>query len=525
MTEVAETTIIPYDQRNPDRVQFFDNTLREGDQSPGVAFSVIDKVEIARRLEKAGIDIIEAGFPVSSQGDFEGVQAVSRETRFASVAALARANIRDIETAWEAIEDTAFPRIHTFIATSDSHMKAMGMSPNQVEKAATEAVARAAEFTPWVEFSAEDASRSDFKTMMRVFHAVTEVGATIINIPDTPGFITPEKWTRIIERVRAEIDDSIIISTHMHNDLGLAVANTVAAVLAGARQVEVATNGAGERAGNASFEQTVAILRLHPDQYGEGLADHINTRSIGPLSAAVRAAMGYPVIPNQPIVGPNVFSHEAGIHADKVRIDRSTYEIMRPEEWGWQGEQIAFGAHSGVNSFRGVAQEYGFEIPANFREIVQTIKDHCRDVGHGISEAEIVDIFAISPEIRFSKGYVVRDYRSEQDDTTTTVQFELYEPGFETPLRAFAEVASRENGTIAAIVKAFNQATDRKIDIVGFEESIVEGESGADSRAKTTITVKNGSEKDFKGKAISANTDKAHLQAFINAVNVMDREE
>lgn len=524
MIEVAGGAIVPYDQRNPKRVQFFDNTLREGDQAPGVSFSLDDKVEIARRLQEAGVDIIEVGMPDSGRGDFEAIQAVSGEVRLPSIAALTMAKVGSVEKAWGAVESAAFPRIHTFIATSDLHMKAMDMTPDQIERSTIEAVTRARQFTDWVEFSPEDASRSDFEFMMRIVKAAIGAGATVINIPDTVGYTTPEKWSARLERVRAEIDRSVTLSTHCHNDLGLAVANTVAAVQVGARQVEVATNGVGERCGNASLEQTVAILRLHQDQYGEGLADHINTRAIGPLCEVVRLAMNYPVIPNQPIVGPNAFRHEAGVHVDKVQTNRETYEIMVPEEWSWQGEQIAFGSHSGVNSFRNLAHDYGFEAPANFRDIVQEIKDFCRDAGHGVSEAEVVDMFSLSPEIRDRKGYVVSDYKSSQNEVSTTVGFEIYKPGSYSTLRASTELSSTSGGTIAAIVEAFNKATGRSIDIVGFEEGIVEGESGAQSRAKTTIIVKNGSGKPAKGKAISANTEQAHLQAFLNAVNNMDRE-
>ncbi|MFO7300095.1 MAG: 2-isopropylmalate synthase, partial [Actinomycetes bacterium] len=316
-----------------DRVRIFDTTLRDGEQSPGIALNPQQKVDIAKQLARLGVDIIEAGFPVSSPGDFEAVQRISREVEGPVIAALARSNPVDIDTAWEAIKDAERPRIHTFLATSPIHMEhKLQMTEEEVLMAVKTSVARAREYTDDVEYSPEDATRSDVDFVIAVCQAAVEAGATTINIPDTVGFATPWDYGKLIERIVAEVKgdrDDVIISTHCHNDLGLAVANSLAGVKAGARQVEGAINGIGERAGNASVEEVVMAIRTRSDAFG-GVEVGVNTSELYATSRIVSEYTGYPVQYNKAVVGRNAFAHESGIHQHGVLRKRETYEIMDP---------------------------------------------------------------------------------------------------------------------------------------------------------------------------------------------------
>lgn len=370
-------TIIPYDERDPGRVLIYDNFNREADQAAGGSFTVEQKLRYAEVAERYGVDVIEAGFPSSSAGDFAGVQAVSQLVEAPVVAALALATTRSVQEAAEAITDARFPRIHTFLASSELHMQLMGNTPADMVGAAVEAIKEAREHVGEVEFSPEDASRSSQEFVLDVTGKAVEAGATHIDIADTTGWALPWEWgdfiARVVGTVRA-IDPRVVVSTHTHNDLGLAVANSLAAVRAGAQQAHLGIMGMGERAGNASEEQFIAAIHTRPDQFPFHV-EHINTHLTAEICRVAREIADVPLMPNQPIVGPNVFAHEAGLHADKVIKDAGSYEIMNPREWGWEGESIQFGAHSGVNQFRVLAREMGYEVPDDFRVIVQHIKD------------------------------------------------------------------------------------------------------------------------------------------------------
>nr|PZN35724.1 MAG: 2-isopropylmalate synthase [Actinomycetota bacterium] len=348
-----------------DRVRIFDTTLRDGEQSPGIALNPQQKVDIAKQLARLGVDIIEAGFPVSSPGDFEAVQRISREVEGPVIAALARSNPVDIDTAWEAIKDAERPRIHTFLATSPIHMEhKLQMTEEEVLMAVKTSVARAREYTDDVEYSPEDATRSDVDFVIAVCQAAVEAGATTINIPDTVGFATPWDYGKLIERIVAEVKgdrDDVIISTHCHNDLGLAVANSLAGVKAGARQVEGAINGIGERAGNASVEEVVMAIRTRSDAFG-GVEVGVNTSELYATSRIVSEYTGYPVQYNKAVVGRNAFAHESGIHQHGVLRKRETYEIMDPTAVGFSGSDIVLGKHSGRAAFRHALQRIGVEL-------------------------------------------------------------------------------------------------------------------------------------------------------------------
>jgi 2-isopropylmalate synthase len=341
----------------------FDTTLRDGEQSPGASMTQEEKLRLARQLERMRVDVIEAGFPAASQGDFEAVSAIAANIRESTVCGLARATEADITRAGEAIAAAARRRVHTFIATSPIHMeKKLCMSPDQVVEQAVKAIGWARKFTDDVEFSAEDAGRSEIDFLVRIFDAVIQAGATTINVPDTVGYNVPAQYAAtlrtLIERVPNA--DKVIWSVHCHNDLGLAVANSLAAVIVGARQVECTINGLGERAGNASLEEVVMAVRTRSDIFP--VQTRIDTTQIVPASRLVSQITGYPVQPNKAIVGANAFAHESGIHQDGVLKHRETYEIMRAEDVGWGANKLVLGKHSGRTAFRARLEELGIAI-------------------------------------------------------------------------------------------------------------------------------------------------------------------
>lgn len=342
----------------------FDTTLRDGEQSPGASMTRDEKVRIARSLERMGVNIIEAGFAIASQGDFESVQAVARAVKNSTVCSLARALDKDIDRAGEALREAASGRIHTFIATSPIHMeRKLNMSPAQVVEQAVRAVTRARQFTDDVEFSAEDAGRSEIDFLCRIFEAVIRAGARTINIPDTVGYNVPEQFGALVGRVIEGTPnaDQAVFSVHCHNDLGLAVANSLSAVMHGARQVECTINGLGERAGNAALEEIVMAVRTRQD-YFPCQVEHLDTTQIVPTSRLVASITGFAVQPNKAIVGANAFAHESGIHQDGVLKHRETYEIMRAEDVGWSANRMVLGKHSGRNAFKSRLAELGIEL-------------------------------------------------------------------------------------------------------------------------------------------------------------------
>ena len=346
-----------------DKLIIFDTTLRDGEQSPGASMTKDEKVRIAKILEKMRVDVIEAGFAIASQGDFEAVQAVAKAVKDSTVCSLARALDKDIDRAGEAIKNTNSARIHTFIATSDIHMQMkLRMTPDEVVSQAVRSVKRATKFTNNIEFSPEDAGRSDIDFLCRIIEATIDAGATTINIPDTVGYNIPhqfgETMRELIERVPNS--DKAIFSAHCHNDLGLAVSNSLSAVLNGARQIECTINGLGERAGNTSLEEVVMAVRTRQDIFG--CDTNIDTKNILAASRLVSSITGFVVQPNKAIVGANAFAHEAGIHQDGILKHRETYEIMKAEDVGWHTNTLVMGKHSGRNAFKVRMSELGVEF-------------------------------------------------------------------------------------------------------------------------------------------------------------------
>src|SRR5512141_102905 len=349
-----------------DHLIIFDTTMRDGEQSPGASMTKEEKLRIARQLEKMRVDVIEAGFPAASNGDFEAVRAVAEMVKDSTVCGLSRSNDKDISRAAEAIKPAKSGRIHTFIATSPIHMeKKLRMTPDQVLADAINAVRFARKFTDDVEFSPEDAGRSDVDFLCRVLEAVIKEGARTVNIPDTVGYTLPEQFGTLIRTLRERIpnSDKAIWSVHCHNDLGLAVANSLAAVMNGARQVECTINGLGERAGNGSLEEIVMAVRTRRDVFP--CDTRIDATQIVPASRLVSGITGFPVQPNKAIVGANAFAHEAGIHQDGVLKSRETYEIMRAEDVGWNANKLVLGKHSGRTAFKARLKELGIEVESD----------------------------------------------------------------------------------------------------------------------------------------------------------------
>ena len=380
-----------------DHLIIFDTTLRDGEQSPGASMTREEKVRIARQLERMRVDIIEAGFPAASNGDFESVKAVADVIKDSTVCALARALERDIERAGEALRGANSSRIHTFIATSPIHMeKKLRMSPDQVIAQAVKAVTWARQYTDNVEFSPEDAGRSDPDFLCRVLEAVIAAGARTLNIPDTVGYSVPGQFGELIRSLRERIPnaDKAIFSVHCHNDLGLAVANSLSAVLNGARQVECTINGLGERAGNAALEEIVMAVRTRSDVFQ--CSTRIDTTQIVPASRLVASITGFAVQPNKAIVGANAFAHESGIHQDGVLKHRETYEIMCAEDVGWSANKIVLGKHSGRNAFRTRLTELGIDLGSE--EAVNTAFSRFKELADKKHEIFDEDLHALASD-------------------------------------------------------------------------------------------------------------------------------
>jgi 2-isopropylmalate synthase len=369
-----------------DQVKIFDSTLRDGEQAPGIALDPDQKVRIATQLARLGVDVIEAGFPIASPGDFRSVTRIAQEVNGPTIAALARAHAADVDRAWEAVRHADDPRIHVFLATSPIHMRhKLRMSEEEVMTAVKDNVSRARDHTGNVEYSPEDATRSDPDFVVAVCRAAVDAGATTVNIPDTVGYATPSDYGQLISRVVEEVKgdrDEIVVSAHCHNDLGLAVANSLAAVSAGARQVEGAINGIGERAGNTSIEEVVMALRVRGDAFGVEVG--VTTEEIYETSRMVSESTGYPIQYNKAVVGRNAFAHESGIHQHGMLRERATYEIMDPAAVGMGSSVIVMGKHSGRAAFRHSLAEIGVELNSTAFETafarMKEMADHTGEV-------------------------------------------------------------------------------------------------------------------------------------------------
>ena len=496
-----------------DHLVIFDTTLRDGEQSPGASMTKEEKLRVARQLERMKVDVIEAGFAAASPGDFDAIRSIAETVKESTVCSLARANENDIRRAGEAIKPARSGRIQTFIATSPIHMeKKLRMTPDQVAEAAVNAVKSALKYTDDVEFSAEDAVRSEMDFLCRVFEAVIKAGAKTINVPDTVGYSIPAVWGErmrtLIERVPGA--DKVIWSTHCHNDLGMAVANSLSAVMAGARQVECTINGLGERAGNASLEEVVMAVRTRSDLFS--VETRIDTTQIVPASKLISQITGYPVQPNKAVVGANAFAHESGIHQDGVIKHRETYEIMRAEDVGWTQNKLVLGKHSGRNAFKARLADLGIVVDseeqlnlafARFKELA--------DKKHEIFDEDLQALMSdetVTPEQEHYKLISLRV--ASETGETPHARLTLSVDGAESQSEADG------GGPVDACFKSIERIAGSGAELLLFSVNSITG--GTDAQGEVTVRLAQDG-RVVNGQGADTDIVVASVKAYINALN------
>jgi len=503
------------------RVHIFDTTLRDGEQSPGISLNTSEKLEIAQQLARLGVDVIEAGFPIASPGDFEAVQKIAQEVQGPTICGLARAQKGDIEAAWNAIRDSERPRIHTFISTSDIHIEhQMRNTRDDVKVGARAAVAHAKSYCEDVEFSPMDATRADVEFTAQVCAIAVEEGATVVNIPDTVGYTTPAEYAQYfadLYRFAPSLKE-VELSVHCHDDLGLAVANSYAGVLAGARQVECAINGIGERAGNCSLEEIVMLIKVREDVHG--LSTGINTREIARTSRLISRMTGYVVQPNKAIVGRNAFAHESGIHQDGVLKERSTFEIMDATEVGLDSNQIVLGKHSGRHALKDALEQLGFIIDGN--ALNQAFK-RFKAIADKKKQVTALDLEAI-----------VSDEMRERVESHELAWFEA-ETGSEREAKARVGIKmpsgeeqvgeSSGDGPVDSIFGAIQAATRTDADLREYHVGAVTG--GDDALGEVTVVLReegeDGKFRSASGQGVATDILEASARAYVRALsNLLD---
>jgi len=499
-----------------EKIIIFDTTLRDGEQSPGASLSITEKLEIAQQLAALGVDIIEAGFPVSSPAQFEATNLVAREVQGPVIAGLARANADDIESAAKALEPAGKKRIHTFIATSPIHMKyKLKRSPDEVLRMAVEAVKCARSFTDDVEFSPEDACRSEMPFLIEVLTAAVEAGATTLNIPDTVGYIIPYEYGKIIAELKAKVPgiDNCIISTHCHNDLGMAVANSLAGIRNGARQIECAVNGLGERAGNAALEEIVMAIHTRGDFFEScGARTNINTKEIHRTSQLVSQLTGFVIQPNKAIVGANAFAHEAGVHVDGVLKKRSTYEIMKPETIGLVGSKMILGRHTGRHGFKDRCKQLGFILTNEEAEQAYEKFLEIADKKKEIFDEDIAAI--INDEIHVVEHVYKLEYLHVSSGTGTL-------PTASVKIRTKDGIklaAAFGDGPVDAAYQAIREATGKSPELESYSIRAVTG--GKDALGEATVKITDQGRIHI-GRGVSTDIIEASAKAYVDAINRM----
>ncbi len=497
------------DRKN--KVYIFDTTLRDGEQAPGIHLNTREKLEIAQQLARLNVDIIEAGFPITSKGDFNSVKEISAKIRDRKIAALARANLKDIDAAGEALKGAEQPVIHTFISSSDIHLKyQLKKSREEVLKLAEEAVKRSRKYTDMVEFSAMDATRSDREFLCRLLEIAIRNGAGVINVPDTVGYAIPDEFGEMIDYIFENTAgiENVIVSVHCHNDLGLAVANSLIAIEHGVRQVECAVNGLGERAGNASLEEVAMIIDTRKKDLG--VYTDINIGEIIRTSGIVKSLTGYVVAPNKAIVGKNAFSHEAGIHQDGMLKNRSTYEIIKPEDIGLKSSELVLGKHSGRHAFMERLTELGIKLEENdLEKAFERFKDLAEKKGaindqdiRAIVENELREV----PEHFLLKYYEVRSGSNIHATSKVGVEIE----------GEIHEGSSEGDGPVDASFKAIDKITKINAKLVEYSIEAVSGGKDALGSVRVVVSV-NGTE--VMGSGISTDIVEASVKAYIDAMN------
>lgn len=498
-----------------ERLVIFDTTLRDGEQSPGASMTKEEKIRIAKMLEKMHVDVIEAGFAIASSGDFDAIHSIAKIVKDSTVCSLARANEKDIQKAGEAITSANSGRIHTFIATSPIHMEyKLRMEPDAVVERAVQAIKQARGYTDDVEFSCEDASRSEFDFLCRIIEQVIDAGASTINLPDTVGYGEPEQYGNLVGRLIQAIPnaDKAIFSVHCHNDLGLAVANSLSAVLNGARQVECTINGLGERAGNASLEEVVMAVRTRSDLYP--VETGIDTSQIVPTSRLVSSITGFPVQPNKAIVGANAFAHESGIHQDGVLKHRETYEIMRAEDVGWNANKLVLGKHSGRAAVKARFEELGINFQS--QEALNDAFARFKDLADKKHEIFDEDLHALVSDVSPSSSH--QHYR--------LVTLEARCKTGEMPMARITlnidgeeqETVSEGNGPVDAAFKAIELVVQSDSSLQLYSVNAIT--SGTDSQAEVGVRL----EKDgtiVNGSGADIDIVVASVKAYLNALNLL----
>ena len=500
---------------DPSRVLIFDTTLRDGEQSPGISLNTQEKLEIAQQLARLGVDVIEAGFPITSPGDFEAVQTISRTVEGPIIAALARTHVADIDAAWNAVKDArgaGRARIHTFISTSDIHIRhQLQTTRDDVKGQARAAVAHAKQYVDDVEFSPMDATRADIEFTAEVCQIAIDEGATTINIPDTVGYTMPHEYTAYLERLYELIPDlrKVILSVHCHDDLGLAVANSFAGLLAGARQVECAINGIGERAGNASLEEIVMLL--HTRSADVGLHSGVVTREIARTSRLVSRLTGYPVQPNKAVVGRNAFAHESGIHQDGVLKERTTYEIMDATTVGLETNSIVLGKHSGRHALQQALADLGFELSG---QGLNTAFKRFKEIADKKKHVTAMDLEAlVTDELREE----IAGYQLEWFDVEASTRRPPHATvGIRTPDGDEVTGSFTGDGPVDAIFRAINAATGTDARLREFRVDAVTG--GQDALGETSVVLEvsgvHGS-----GQGVSTDILEAGARAYVRALS------
>ncbi len=492
-----------------EKVYIFDTSLRDGEQAPGFSMNVDEKVKLALHLQKLNVDCVEAGFAIASEGDFEAIREVSKVLKGPEVASLARVREKDIDRAWEALKHAKKPRIHVFIATSDIHMKhKLKMEKEEVLEAAVKGVEHACKYTDNVEFSAEDATRTKPEFLAKVCNAVIKAGAKAVNIPDTVGYTTPDEFFKLIAYLKDKIKNSAVISVHCHNDLGLAVANSLAAVEAGARQVECTINGIGERAGNASIEELVMIINTRQDLFD--FKTDINTKHIYPTSRALSLITGVQVQPNKAIVGRNAFAHEAGIHQDGVLKEKSTYEIMKPEDIGLPSNELVLGKHSGRHAFRNKLEMLGYQytddqIDKLFKRF-KALADKKKEIYD-----EDLEMLVASELFTIEEKYKLLSTKfSGGTDILPSATVEIEVDG-----KHFKKQGSGD-GPVDAVYDAIRKVVPDKVTIKRFSISAITG--GSDAQGEVTVYIEEDGI-DSVGRAAKTDIVIASAEALVNALN------
>jgi 2-isopropylmalate synthase len=508
MEPVSDSPAVPV----KDRVFIFDTTLRDGEQSPGISLNTQEKLEIAQKLARLGVDIIEAGFPITSPGDFEAVQAIARQVEGPVIAGLSRTHKADIDAAWNAVKDSQRPRIHTFISTSDIHIEhQLQTTREDVKGQAKAAVALARSYTDNVEFSPMDATRSDVEFTAEVVAIAVEEGATTVNIPDTVGYTTPEEYVRFLGRLYELVPGlkDVVLSVHTHDDLGLAVSNAFAGVSAGARQIECAINGIGERAGNCSLEEIVMLLRTRGDTFGYDT--NVNTRELARSSRMVSRMTGYSVPPNKAVVGKNAFAHESGIHQDGVLKKRSTYEIMDATDVGLDSNAIVLGKHSGRHALKDALEQLGFKVEGN---ALNTAFKRFMELSDKKKQVTALDLEAI-----------VSDEMRERSEAYNLAWFEVEAGSRREPLATVcvtlpsgekSQAQSSGDGPVDAIFGAIREAVGSEAELRRYEvEAVTEG---TDALGEVTVVLR-ANERLASGQGVATDILEASARAYVRALS------